>query len=321
MSRSKNTSSIIQVTLKQIKQELFGLNYLCIELKRSPFAMCIMRYEIPKPLDLEYLLESISNPNILNPALGVPLNFPSTANSMTTNTAHPQTPHTAKAVPQSGSMHMPRPPTLFHTQTNDGTTCVFYPNGQLAIAFANVFGYYVESGSASGASSADNTNNRGTATAGSFISTSYGISLVWHNIHNSFSAVVYDKVNETLITRPKTTSNVFLMTDAASCLSKQLTSETGDQATGSPSKQLIKPLKSRKKEIPMLAVISPQGYCVVYRKNGQPKFVCTEQGGCLCDRSGAAYFQWKWNDIRHNDNDSFKDQLLVDVIIQHIILE
>ena len=33
---------------------------------------------------------------------------------------------------------------VFNTQTNDGTNCVYYPNGQLAILSANAFGFLIE---------------------------------------------------------------------------------------------------------------------------------------------------------------------------------
>ena len=69
----------------------------------------------------------------------------------------------------------------------------------------------------------------------------------------------------------------------------------------------------RMANIPIMAIISPLGHCVVYRKNGNPRFICSEYGGCLCDEKGAAYFQWKWEDVRNTQYDKFKYKLLLDV--------
>ena len=64
----------------------------------------------------------------------------------------------------------------------------------------------------------------------------------------------------------------------------------------------------------ILAIITANGSCVCYRANGSPRFICNETGGFLCDKTGAMYHQWKWDNLRANDFDKIKNQLSIDVI-------
>lgn len=63
----------------------------------------------------------------------------------------------------------------------------------------------------------------------------------------------------------------------------------------------------------ILCAISSLGYCVVYRNNGSARFICTEFGGCLCNRSGSVYYQWKWDELKLKDYEKFKNELITDV--------
>ena len=122
--------------------------------KKSLFAMSILRNEIPRPLDVNMMLECLSNPN-----LGGSMNFPMSHRSVksATNRSLNKSQQTTLALlsmfggsytdlSKSGNvLNTPRPPALFNTQTNDGTSCVYYPNGQLALLRSNVFGFSIES--------------------------------------------------------------------------------------------------------------------------------------------------------------------------------
>lgn len=63
----------------------------------------------------------------------------------------------------------------------------------------------------------------------------------------------------------------------------------------------------------ILCAISSLGYCVVYRNNGSARFICTEFGGCLCNRSGSVSYQWKWDELKLKDYEKFKNELITDV--------
>lgn len=110
--------------------------------------MSILRNEIPQPLDVNFMLDCISNPNLGS--------FNNLINQRTTKSAINQSTknQTLSLISMVGTsftdfsksniFNIPRSPPLFNTQTNDGTTCVYYPNGQLAILKANVFGFHIE---------------------------------------------------------------------------------------------------------------------------------------------------------------------------------
>ena len=69
----------------------------------------------------------------------------------------------------------------------------------------------------------------------------------------------------------------------------------------------------RTSEGKILAIISPSGYCVCYRSNGLPRFICSETGGFLCDKNGAMYHKWKWDDIKHHEFDKIRTKLSLNV--------
>lgn len=96
--------------------------------------------------------------------------------------------------------------------------------------------------------------------------------------------------------------------------SKPVRSKDPIEAAGSDeNKTLKKPKPASREKQRMLAAISSSGYCVVYRNNGNARFVCTELGGCLCNRSGSVYYQWKWDEVKLRDYEKFKNELIVDV--------
>lgn len=151
--------------------------------------MSILRNEIPRPLDLQYMLDLMSNPNLI---LLTSNNSTTTTTSTTTNNTTTTTTNTTTTTKTLASMFaydssqtsstsklpttttnnnpstninnlsrpgssvstvslftVPKPPPLLSTHTNDGTTCVYYPSGHLAMVVANVFGFFVEGGSSS----------------------------------------------------------------------------------------------------------------------------------------------------------------------------
>ena len=71
--------------------------------------MSILRNEIPKPLDLNFMLECISNPVLYNTLNNRILS----ASSNRTNITNKENEYSISQKPQ-----------LFNTQTNDGTNCV-----------------------------------------------------------------------------------------------------------------------------------------------------------------------------------------------------
>src|SRR5690606_14299518 len=139
------------------KRVLLYLYFFFLENKRSPFAMAIQRFEIPKPLDLNYILETISNPNLISNALYGPPLLSANPNAILASSgalANRNNIANNSLYLSSTPFTLPRPPPILSTQTNDATVCLYYPNGQQAIVLANVFGYYIEnsSGGAAGAS-------------------------------------------------------------------------------------------------------------------------------------------------------------------------
>lgn len=115
--------------------------------------MSILRYEIPRPLDLQYMLEVISNPNLAQLATLAPTSYEAAMAQLGGGGNKPTNNSLSRpgSSLSSVSFNFPKPPPLLSTHTNDGTTCIYYPNGQLAVVVANVFGFFVESASSSSA--------------------------------------------------------------------------------------------------------------------------------------------------------------------------
>ena len=212
--------------------------------------MSISRNEIPKPLDLNYMLDIISNPNLVSISLSNPLTSSKSSLSQSSS-----------SIKQLSSIQLPKPPCLLNTQTNDGTTSVYYKNGQLAILVANVFGYFIENGGGnSNAESRGTVQNIQASINSSFSGSNNNINptLSWLNIKNSNTTIIYDVYKKT----PKSASSA-----AASTRLETITST--DDYDDNLKKIFDKPQKGT--EPRLLAVISPLGYCVVYRSNGSPR--------------------------------------------------
>lgn len=213
--------------------------------------MSISRNEIPKPLDVNYMLEIISNPNLV----GMSLN-----NSLTNSKSSLN--QSSSSIKQLSAIQFPKPPCLLNTQTNDGTTCVYYKNGQLAIIMANVFGYYIENGGGNSNSESRVTVQNIQASINSSFSGSNNNAnnpiLNWQNVKNSNTTVIYDVYKKL----PKSASS--------GAISTRIETITSTDDYDDNLKKIFE--KSSKGTEPrLLAVISPLGYCVVYRANGNPR--------------------------------------------------
>lgn len=254
--------------------------------------MSIMRNEIPKPLNVNFMLEAISNPNLASLLQTGQLHLSSkllTAQSTqipsqsgkSNNTLSKSDDLTMSLLPSLG-FNPPKPPPLLNTQTNDGTNCVFYPNGQMAVLVVNVFGYTVENAPTPGTNASTSNHEQPTArqshsvlsnhhsTINSVIGstttthqqhqqqqnvaskeTNLGPVLAPHSVKNSYTTVVYDTTNTHLLQRS----------------AKSLKNMDG---TGSESR-LKSCSESSFSQVPVLAIITSSGACVCYRKNGYPK--------------------------------------------------
>ncbi|RNA29347.1 hypothetical protein BpHYR1_032044 [Brachionus plicatilis] len=270
------------------KEQIEKYKATIIRPKKSIFAMSILRNEIPRPLDVEYMLEVISNPNLIG--------MTNNSSSLTTSRSSIH----LNQVKQS-TIQLPKPPDLINTQTNDGTTCIYYKNGQLAIIVANVFGYYIENPNNSSESRGAN-NNIQASINGSFTGTNNvpNMSLCSQNVKNSYTTVIYDMH----LKQPKSGSSSGLTNSAM--LGTNVSTDDNDES-------IRKILDKSKREQKLLAVISALGYCVVYRSNGKPRFICSENGGCLCNNNGSVNYQWKWDDIRFSDYERIKDELSLEL--------
>ncbi len=226
--------------------------------------MSILRYELPRPLDVHYLIETISNPNLLTSSLGIPL----TVSNPPGSTHHVPT-----------SFNLPRPPPLLSSQTNDGTLCLHYPNGQQAILLANVHGYYIESSGSNSNSAYIDVSAKNAAPGGptsitnSFISNSYGMNMLWQNVNNSYTTVVYDIARFNKASATTKSSNV---TGLVSKLTME-TDKSHETNTLTGTYSLAKSTHQVRKKVTtivsktILATISPLGHCVVYRRDGTPR--------------------------------------------------
>jgi hypothetical protein len=139
--------------------------------------MSILRNEIPKPLNPHLMLELISNPNLngfyntnqqqqqqqpppSQTSYQKPALISSTFISSSSPTQQQQPPalHASDhLLSSSSSFNVPKPPALLSTHNNDGTTCVYYPNGQLALLVVASFGFTVENASSSNSINQANT--------------------------------------------------------------------------------------------------------------------------------------------------------------------
>jgi hypothetical protein len=197
--------------------------------------MSILRKEIPKPLDYETIIENLYatklNPNEIKSTID------------------------SEFGQQGFGSATPMAPILCSTHTNDGTTCVFYPSGRIAILSVNVFGYYYENvisnynlnanqaqanvnmSSVGLSTSNTSVNNHQAHTANTSLSSVSNSNrlLNWMNLKDSYTTVVFDD--------------------------KKLISESASFSNSSSKKKMHA-------DGSILAVISPNGSCVCYRKNG-----------------------------------------------------
>jgi hypothetical protein len=286
--------------------------------------MSILRNEIPKPLDLNFMLECISNPVLFNTINNRILSASSRVTNKANENEYPSIPK----------------PQLFNTQTNDGTNCVYYANGSLAILTVNAFGFYFEN-----ATSNTNPGSSLSMTSTNMISnlTGFGNSsatppLSYQNLKNSYSTIVYDYVpkrsfsnntNKSKRSNSLMSSGLGIYNDKEKEKEKQESLLLNLSFNGDKNKSLLnknnsnkenssnnnsgKNFKKEKNESHLLAIIAPSGNCVCYRKNGKPRYFCTETGGCLVNSKGIAFYQWRWDDQTTID-ERVRDELCSDVI-------
>jgi hypothetical protein len=292
--------------------------------------MSILRNQIPKPLDLNFIIECISNP-VLNNTIN---NRILSASSNRTSLTNKENENEYSNIPK---------PQLFNTQTNDGTNCVYYTNGSLAILTANVFGFCFEN-------STSNTTNPGSSLSMAstnminnltgFGNTSATPPLSYQNLKSSYTTIVYDYVPKRLFSNNsfKSKRSNSLMNSSLGMYNDKEKEKEKQEAllfnlSMSSEKNKLNLNKSKinkennlnqnankytikkdKNETHLLAVLAPSGNCVCYRKNGKPRFFCTETGGCLVNSKGVAFYQWKWDDQSTID-DRVRDELSSDVIL------
>ena len=224
---------------------------------------------------------------------------------------------------------MPQPPPILNSQTNDGTVCINYPNGHKAIIVSNVFGYKIENNASGTPNTGMNFRDDNSSLNGSISTTNVNSALTWQNYKNSFSTIVYQQCSARKLLMAKG-----ITTQSA----KKLTSNEADkmltrakQLKENSTKKLHAPVKKGQNantqendalitEPKILAIITCTGYCVCYRPNGNPRFICTETGGLLCNKDGACVFQWKWDDVSLYEYERFKNELFLNVNIKNKIV-
>lgn len=128
-------------------------------------------------------------------------------------------------------------------------------------------------------------------------------------VNDAYTAVIYDRSPQINPVNPSKLKKEVSNKEAAVTTTAVNATEVIPSTKPKPkSKQ-----GSRDKQR-LLCTITSSGYCVVYRNNGTARFICTEYGGCLCDRAGAVYYQWKWDELKLKDYEKFKNELITDVI-------
>lgn len=249
--------------------------------------MCILRYEIPKPLDPIVLVETAFSPvyvsasQILNrPVKSAYPNTPSSAlaasiQSSSQNVSNQQPVQASLGYQVSAdSAYYKSLPSMLSTQTNDNTTCVYYPNGHKAILIANVFGFSVETGSALGTQQSSvqqpSSQNNLTSMSGSFTSANVAntSSLTWQSVKNSYSTIIYDLYNEGNRKVSRYSYKSSFSTATSSGIESRSKEREDDKKTVSIN---VKPQSRHERDGRLLAIITPTGNCVYYRDNGKPR--------------------------------------------------
>lgn len=177
------TLKISMLSIEEVRNvnEKFGCTYKCryrlygeyrkeqmekykssnLKAKKSQFAMAILRNELPKPLDIDQIMSSITSPSpsntVRNEGKSHPLRPTKSASNVRArlnnqNNALDTTAEIdsvlSRPTPPTNSDNFqnstPFIPSLLNTQTNDGTSCVYYPSGQLAILATTVYGYFID---------------------------------------------------------------------------------------------------------------------------------------------------------------------------------
>jgi hypothetical protein len=261
--------------------------------------MAILRNELPKPLNLEQIYETICNPNnhIINKIqnrniksarsklFSLPFNY--TANNsefISSNEASTLKADANENLIQSAI------PLIFNTQTNDGTNCVYYPNGQIAIVSSTVFGFYIDNLPTNNNQShnINNSFNLTDQTSNAKEKNNFEKGLSWHTIVNSYTTIVYDMTEnkEKKSSRGCNKSPLSSYTNALSIntnsdIKSSLYSDLNATSKNKISNNLNNHFKYTnymnekpnilKQEPKILALITSTGHCVCYRENGTPR--------------------------------------------------
>jgi len=285
--------------------------------------MSILRYELPKPLDINQIIESISNPYfslLANRTAKSAYHLINNQQQIQLQNHSTQIPVQTSLGFNSNDTYMPKTlPIVLNSQTNDGTTCVYYPTGQKAIVIANVFGFSIETTSSMSThippQTATHTNM--TSMSGSFNSLNVAGSsnLTWQSVKNSFTTIVYDLAPE--INNRKSSKYSYKSFNSNSSSNLAMTPRESEDNETTKKMSTVNPimqLNKYERDAKILLIITSSGNCVRYRENGKPKFICTDTGGCLCTKQGAAYYQWRWDEMRNSDSELLKKELFTEVI-------
>jgi len=254
-----------------------------------------LRNEIPKPLDLNQIIHNIINPQLKGVGLTLPPRIISDRPTKSASSIRSNLMPCEKdelLVKQNILTENQQSSTVFNTQTNDGTNCVYYPNGQLAILSANTFGFYVDNVPV-GLSA--NVNNLGQSINSNLQETQSNT-----RAHNTEKGLCFQNIKDSYTTIVFSSNETNKMHDLKSPISKSDRKQNilNYFEKSNMVENLVKNSNSSERKV--LALITASGACVCYRSNGMPYFVCTEVGGYLCNVFGCIKHQWKWNELHLN---------------------
>jgi hypothetical protein len=215
--------------------------------------MSILRNELPQLLDVKSMIEALINPEsqIKTPARLVK----SARTKLFDDYLITESNLTQKEALLSNQLS---PSLLFNVQTNDGTNCVYYPNGQIAIMSTTVFGFFIDNLTVNGSNPDSKSNN-----------TEKGLN--WHNIKNSFTTIIYDmtEIQRKSIRNKSPLSSVTNPISISTSNQENISYSSINETLFNKCNNSNNNKKSNEQKI--LAFITSSGHCVCYRKNGTPK--------------------------------------------------
>ena len=250
-----------------------------LEPKKSAFSMSLLRWELPKPLDVNLLIATISNPFLNSSTLAQSqpahtsivsfrkqVDVQKSQDAFLTSPSYLSPLESGPAQNDMKTAHLlqflPPPPPLLKSQTQDGTTCIYYPNGRVAIVLANVFGYSFES-----ASQASHTNlNSAMAVNHENLKPNANLTFMTGSLNSSFAAVGGNSSTVMVSQSVKRSYTTVIYDNSPPDSSTAV-------ATLEPLANEPKPRakSSKGKRGRLLAVVNPSGSCICYGPLGQPR--------------------------------------------------